>query len=337
MKNKSITFAGTIIADVVKTIDEFPQIGRLAKISSVSRCVGGAVPNTAIDIKKINGNLQVSAIGKIGNDENGKFIVENLNKYGINTSGIIVDDSQPTSFDDVMSMPTGERTFFCSNGANACFQPEEIDIDGLDCEYFHLGYISFLDEFDKADEEYGSCGARLLCQLQKKGIKTSIDVTSNFSENYPKILKSALKYCDNLIVNEIEICKIWNLEGENEDGTPNRDNIFKAMKLAKECGVKNKVIVHCKQLGFLLNEKGEFTIVPSYIVPEAMIKGSVGAGDAFCAACLYGIMNGYDDEKILSFASGAAATNLFSDNSVDGIMDEHGIEEITRKFTRREI
>jgi len=337
MKKNSITFAGSIITDVVKSIEEFPQIGRLVNITGISRAVGGSAPNTSIDIKKIDSTVEVSVIGRIGNDDNGMFVKEKLNAQHINTEKIIVTEEEPTSFSDVMSMPSGERTFFCAKGANSLFSVDDVDIDSLDCEMLHVGYIMLLDKLDEADIEYGSKMARLLARAQARGIKTSVDVVSNFSGDYKHLMRSAIKYCDNLIINEIEICQIFDLVGENPDGSPNEENIRTAMARALELGVKERVIVHCKQAGYMLKADGSFTRVPSLIIPKELIKGSVGAGDAFCAGSLYGIMKGYGDKELLEFASATAATNLFADNSVDGILDKKGIEEMSKRFKRRDI
>ena len=102
-------------------------------------------------------------------------------------------------------------------------------------------------------------------------------------------------------------------------------------------GVKDIVIVHAKEAGFLLDSEGNFTTIPSLNIPKALIKGSVGAGDAFCAASLYGIYNGYDAETLLRFASSAAASNLFSENSIDGMLNKNEIDKLEDKFGRKEL
>ena len=72
-------------------------------------------------------------------------------------------------------------------------------------------------------------------------------------------------------------------------------------------------------------------------IPKELIKGSVGAGDAFCAGSLYGIYNGYNAETLLRFASCAAASNLFSENSIDGMLNKIEIEKLEERFGRRSI
>jgi sugar/nucleoside kinase (ribokinase family) len=106
------------------------------------------------------------------------------------------------------------------------------------------------------------------------------------------------------------------------------------MRAAIEGGVRKKVIVHAREGGFCLCADGELTRVASLNIPKDIIKGNVGAGDAFCAGALYGIYNGYTDKETLEFASGAAATSLLAENSVDGILSAEEIKEFALKYER---
>lgn len=181
-EKKGIALAGNILVDIVKSINAYPKMGMLAQISDLSYAVGGCVPNTAINLAKIDRSIPISTFGKIGTDEYGRYILSQLQRNGIDVDGIITSPEFPTSFSDVMSMPTGERTFFHKKGANAEFSPEDIDIDSLNCDIFHIGYILLLDRFDEDDAQYGTVMARFLCEMQKKGIKTSIDVVSDSTQ-----------------------------------------------------------------------------------------------------------------------------------------------------------
>ena len=325
-----------MLCDVVKSIECYPEIGMLSDINEVSQCVGGCVPNTAIDLAKIDGRVKISAIGKVGNDDYGRYIINHLEKHGINCSGVSISKTKQTSFSDVMSMPSGERTFFHFRGANTEFSSHDIDVDKLSCDIFHIGYLLLLDLFDQGDPEYGTVMARFLHSLQCKGIKTSIDAVSSSTLSFEKIIKPAIKYCDYVILNEIECCNIWSIS-PYKDGALDIEAIKKAMFLTMNEGTSEKVIVHCKAAGFCLDKSGEFTIVPSLNIPKSHIKGSVGAGDAFCAACLYAIYSGYTDVQMLEFASGAAACNLFCENSIDGMLTKDGIYETIKKYKRREL
>ena len=79
------------------------------------------------------------------------------------------------------------------------------------------------------------------------------------------------------------------------------------------------------------------TVDPSYDIPKSAIKGTTGAGDAFCAGALIGIYDGRPDKEILEFASGAAAVSLFAADATSGLKSEAEIKEICKDFARRKI
>ena len=337
-QNVGIAIAGNMIADSVKSIRVFPKVGMLTNIESSKLAIGGCVPNTATDLAVIDSTLPVSVYGRVGDDGNGSFMLSKLKGKGIDVSGVSISTQTPTSFCDVMSLPTSERTFFQFSGANAEFSPEDVDVSTLSCKIFHIGYILLLDKFDAPDAEYGTAMARFLHTLQKQGIKTSIDaVSSTRIEDYAEKLRPAFAYSDYVIINEIECCNAWGLNPRNEDGSLNEDAIRTAMEKTMACGVSEKVVVHLKEGGFCLSSNGEFTKLGSLKIPQEDIRGSVGAGDAFCAGCLYALYHGYSDLDMLKFASAAAACNLFAENSVDGMRSKKEIEKLSEQYERRTI
>ena len=335
-ETQGIAIAGTTIVDIVNVIEKYPEKNMLVKILDTTYAVGGCLPNTIVDIARMDPDIYLSAIGKVGNDENGRYVISQFKKYGIDVSGMKIDDTIPTAADNVMSeRVSGERTFFYSGGANKTFGIDDIDVENLDCKIFHIGYILLLDELDEEDEEYGTKMARLLDMVSKKGIKTSIDTVSEEGDRFKEKIVPALKYCDYTIMNEIECCKVTGLSPRNADGSVNVENIKKTMEYFMELGVREKVIIHCCEAGFALDKSGEFTIVPSLKLPKGFIKGSTGAGDAFAAASLYGLYNEWDDKKILEFASAAAACNLTETDSISGMKSAKEIEKMCEEFERR--
>ena len=275
-ERKGIMVAGSIITDIVKMVDNYPEKGMLANIIETKQAVGGCAPNTAIDLAKLDPSLPIAVSGRVGDDEHGRFVVGKMNQNGVNCDRVVVSKTQPTSFSDVISLSSGERTFFCAKGASAEFTPEDIDFSGLNCSILHIGYILLLDEFDKPDPKFGTVMARFLHDVQSKGIKTSIDLVSRTDADYKAKVIPALKYCNYAVMNELESGMISGLEPYNEDGSINLENIRKTMEFIAECGVKDKVIIHCREMGFCFDvATGNFTMVPSLNIPSRLIKGNV--------------------------------------------------------------
>ena len=331
-EKSGIAIAGNMLTDFVKLVDVYPEKGMLANVISISKAVGGCVPNTIIDLAKIDRSVPLYAYGMVGDDDGGKYITFEMQRNGVDVSGISVSKTTATSFSDVMSVEsTGERTFFHHKGANSEFAPKHVPVESLTCKMLHVGYILLLDEFDKKDDEYGTVMARFLKQAQDMGIKTSIDVVSDSGDRFAEKVIPALKYTDNAIMNEIEACGVSGLKPRDENKRLIIDNIKLTMRKILDCGVRERVIIHCPEAGFAMNKSGEFTVVPSVWLPKGYIKGAVGAGDAFCAGCLYGIYNGFTDAEILEFASGAAACNLAAADSVSGMQSKEYILDLIAK------
>ncbi|MBQ9070251.1 MAG: helix-turn-helix domain-containing protein [Clostridia bacterium] len=333
-----ITVAGCLVEDRIKLINSYPKMNMQSKIYAVSHAVGGNVPNVSIDLAKIDRNLKVNAMGRVGNDLNGRYLLDELRKNGVDVNGVIVSETAGTAFTEVMTVKkTGERTFFHYSGANAEFSPEDVNVSALDCRMIHVAYILMLDSMDAEDPVYGTVMARFLKDLQSVGILTSIDVVSDSGELFAEKVIPALRYTDNAFMNEIEACGVSGLSPRDENGKILVQNIKKTMEIVMAEGVGQRVIVHCPEAGFCLNRSGEFTVVPSVILPDDYIKGSVGAGDAFCAGCLYGIYKGFDDKTILEFASGAACCNLSAVDSVSGMRDKDYILNFISECRRTKI
>lgn len=324
-----------MLVDVIKHIDNYPAKGRLCRIGKVLRSVGGCVPNTGIVLKMLAPeSMQVSAVAKIGRDENGRFITDVLQGYGIDTSGIVTDENLPTSFTDVMTLPDGERTFFSAEGANAALCEEDIRPEKLDCDLFHIGYLLLLKTLDSAD---GTCGTRmagLLKKIRGRGIQTSIDVVSTEDKRFREVILPSLPYCDHVIVNEIEAGNIAGIP-LRENGELLYENLRPVCEKIRQYGVNNTVTIHCPELGCSLDKNGRFSLVPSLALPAEYIVGAVGAGDAFCAGMLYSFLFGMSAEEGLRLASCVAACNLHSSDSIGGARSLKDSLLLEKKFGRR--
>ena len=331
MERIGIALAGNILTDNVKMVGAYPNKGMLATITDESLAVGGCVPNTGIGIKKVDPSMKICVFGRVGKDYKGEYVVGEMSKIGIDTTGIKVSDTAPTSYSDVITVSgTGERTFFHNRGANKEFNPNDVDLDKLDCKILHAGYLMLLDYFDTINSDGSTPMSEFLKSARGKGIKTSIDIVSESSGNFHKVATAALPHCDYVIINEIEAGAIVGIEPRDNDGKLLDNNVWDIMDKLMAYGINEKVIVHCPEKGFCLDKSGKKTCVDSIKLPKGFIKGSVGAGDAFCAGSLYALYNGYSDSETLAFANLVAVNCLSAPDSVSGITHKDKLKDVLK-------
>ncbi len=319
-----IAIAGSVLVDRIKEIDAYPSQGELTQIHSIVSAIGGCVPNVAIDLKKIDPSLPVYAIGKTGRDDDRNLLWNTMSAHGVDCR-FLSDCDDLTSFTDVMSITGGQRTFFTYAGACARFCYDDIDWDALEQEgitMLHLGYFLLLQKIDEGD------GLRILKEAKRRGITTSIDLVSESSDRYSIVLP-CLPYVDNLIINEIEAGKLTGL-------SPVYENLGVIAHKLLELGVRQRVILHMNELSLCADCNG-MTVLPSLDLPKGYIKGTTGAGDAFCAGSLYQIAMGATPAQILEFASCAAVASLAAPDAISAMCDEKQIRTLCAPFARKQI
>ena len=316
-----IAVAGSILVDQINEIAAYPSAGELTQIRRVQKAVGGCVPNVAIDLVRLDPTLTVKAVGRIGKDEEGEFVKTVLSENGVDVSPLTVSDDK-TSFTQVMSVSGGQRTFFTYAGACAEFGKADVDLEALNVKMLHLGYFLLLEQIDKGE------GVEILKRACEMGIKTSIDLVSENSDRYSLVLP-CLPYTDNLIINELEAGQLTGIE-------PKRENLRAIAEKLMELGVRERVIIHMKDLGLCLSKRG-FTVFGAYDVPRSWIKGTTGAGDAFCAGALLGIYQNRSDEEILDLASVSAIGALSAPDAISGMRTESELIELCKNVKRYEI
>lgn len=318
MKREGIVFAGNLIVDHIKTIETLPNRSELSKILSVVDSTGGCVCNTGMDFAILAPDIPVRAIGVVGEDGDGDLVVSRLHQHGINTDGII--RRGVTSFTDVLAeISTGCRTFYQYGGAGDTFDIQDVDMAALDVKMFHIGYLLLLDALDQPDPEYGTHMARLLHQVQKQGCLTSIDVVSERGSRWESVVRPALKYVDYLIINEMEAEQTTGISLMDNAGNLVETQIKKALESLRNMGVSHWAIIHASQGAWGLDEHGNFSFEPSKNLPAGFIKGTVGAGDAFCAGVLLAAYQEKDIQTALRYGNAAALQCLRGVSATDGM------------------
>src|SRR5205807_4676582 len=149
------------------------------------------------------------------------------------------------------------RTFFHARGANAHWRGDDLDFKKTKPRIFHLGYLLLLDALDERDTRFGTKAARLLAAAQAAGVKTSVDVVSEDSDRFAKIVTPALRHVDYCILNEIEAGKTTGLKIRQPDGSLDKVALRHAAGALLQQGVRELVVVHFPEGAFARAHRGE--------------------------------------------------------------------------------
>jgi len=203
--------------------------------------------------------------------------------------------------------------------------PEHFDFDKIETDILHIGYILLLDKLDSFDAEFGTKMARVLHDAQAAGIKTSIDVVTEQSDRFQKIVPHSVKYTDYCILNEEEASRTVGIEVRNSSGQLLVDVCKELCQKLFDLGVKEWVVIHAREGGIGLDNKGNFAVKPALNIPSEKIKGTTGAGDAFLSGVLYGAWKGYSIEKSVELGIGTSNASIIEEGPTNGILPENEI------------
>jgi len=310
MDRRGFICAGCWTVDRIKLIDLWPVEEQLARITLVDRQGGGSAYNVGLDIRKLDPEMPVAAIGLLGDDEDGDFLHEQASMYHLDLAQLHRTEKSATSYTDVMTVAgTGKRTFFHYPGANDHLTPAHFDFSRCGERILHLGLLSLHALLDKATENGGNGWATILQQARSLGIQTSIEMVSVDPVVNRQLALPCLPHLDYLIVNDHEIGAIAQCQ-TLEAGTTNVQQCIEAATVALTLGSMKLVAVHYPDGAICVTREGEVTVTESLTVPQSMVKSSVGAGDAFVAGFLYALHENKDVSEAMHLAHCVAASSL---------------------------
>ncbi|KAL2241750.1 UNVERIFIED_CONTAM: putative fructokinase-5 [Sesamum indicum] len=119
----------------------------LAESHGFLKAPGGAPANVACAITKLSGSS--AFIGKVGEDEFGRMLVDILKKNGVNSEGVRFDQQARTALAFVTLKHNGDREFmfYRNPSADMLLKESELDIKMIkQASIFHYGSISLISE-----------------------------------------------------------------------------------------------------------------------------------------------------------------------------------------------
>lgn len=108
---------------------------------------GGAPANVLAMNNRLGG--KTAFLGKVGDDEFGRFLERTLRDCGIDTAGLVLDGAAHTTLAFVHLSETGDRSFsfYRDKGADIMFTAAEVNRKLIACaDIFHFGAVSLTGE-----------------------------------------------------------------------------------------------------------------------------------------------------------------------------------------------
>ena len=267
MALKEVIGIGALNYDVLYVVERIAGPGEEVGIIDINKAPGGSAANTIVALARLG--VDTGFIGVLGNDNEGDIILNTFRKEGVDAVIKRINGCTGAAIGFIDSK--GERTLYIYPGVN-----DELRINDIDMEFVANSKFVHMSSFvNRAQLE-------MLCEVatQLKESKSKL----SFS---PGMLCSKYELADLCtIIERSEVVFLSENELESLVSGNNYEN--RASKLL-DIGAS----IVCVTLGergcYVVNTAAESYLVEAY--PTADVVDTTGAGDAFAAGFLYGLLH----------------------------------------------
>ncbi|MGB8312033.1 MAG: carbohydrate kinase family protein [Halobacteriota archaeon] len=257
---------GAINCDKIYKVDKIASPGQEVGVMSVAHHPGGSAPNTAVGLARLG--VKTGVIGVVGQDKEGTALLEDLKKEGVEATGIRIKEGN-TGTALIFIDKYGERTIYILPSVNDDYSPSDYEY-AKTAKFLHLCSFMSREQLKKQ--------INFVKKLKSSKIKISFspgDIYSNFGLD---ALKPIIELSHVVFLNKYETELLTNL-----------DYCTGALSLVA-MGAQI-VVVTLGNLGCFLAIDSHTYAIPAY---ESKVADTVGAGDAFAAGFIYGMLVGED-------------------------------------------
>jgi sugar/nucleoside kinase (ribokinase family) len=295
---------GIQIMDILgRPVIEIPEGQNVALLEEIRITVAGTAGGTSIDLAKLG--AEVFAMGAIGEDEIGNFLLTTMQRYGINTGSLKRKPGVQTSSSMLPIRPNGDRPSLHVLGANGELVWEDIDLEKIaSVDYFHMGGTSLLPKFD------GEPTRKVLEFAKQNGVTTTFDLVAMERSDLLDLIEPCLPFVDYFMPGLEEAVMMCGLTDRQE-----------VIRFFLERGAGHTVFKMGEQgssIAYLKDGEVIEKRIPSYKVP---VVDSTGCGDAYCAGFIVGLSMGWDPEKAARLGTAAGGLVIQGLGSDAGIVD----------------
>ncbi|MCC6801857.1 MAG: sugar kinase [Anaerolineae bacterium] len=297
----TVVSLGIHILDILgRYVSRIPDGQNVDLIEEIRITVAGTAAGTSVDLAKLGAN--VVAMGALGKDEMGNFIVDTMKRYGINTDSLVRKDGVQTSATMLPIRTNGSRPALHVLGANATFSIDDIDFDVLaKADYLHFGGTYLLAKLD------GEPTRDVLKFAQEHGVTTTLDMIALDRPDLLEKIEPCLPYVDYFMPGLEEAMMICKLKKRRD-----------VINFVLDRGVGHTVFKMGGEGSSICRAGMEEIRLPAFKVP---VVDSTGCGDAYCAGFIVGLSNGWDLEKAGRLGTAAGSLVITGLGSDAGIVD----------------
>ena len=201
---KVVLGLGVACVDMIATVDTFPRPDDKIRALDVDLFSGGNIGNTLTAISKL-GAARTKVLTKIGNDSNGRFVLNDFKAAGIETEDVIVTSTSPTLMVYIIADRNGTRTCIAAPPKEEVEPTEVLEKLSISSNKFHHQQLqkATTDILDGVtlvhlDSRHTAAAVSLAKAANQRGIPVSIDV----EKDRPPHLKDLLPLCDIIFTNQ---------------------------------------------------------------------------------------------------------------------------------------
>ncbi|MDQ1280965.1 MAG: ribokinase [Thermoproteota archaeon] len=283
---------GALNIDRLYRVDRIAGVGEERFIRGYSETPGGSAANTIVGLARLG--HKVGYVGKVGDDSEDELLLNDFKDEGVDTRGIIVSDKFRTGVVIGFVDDSGERTLYVDPGANDSMSLEEVDRKYIsNTKFLHLS--SFVGEKPFETQKF------LLQDMPN--VKVSFDPGELYVRRGLAALSPILRRCFVVFPNEDELRLLTGRE------------FIDGARTLIELGVKI-VAVKLGEKGCYITNGDESFLINSY---KVNVVDSTGAGDAFCAGFLHGLLSCRDLRMCGQIANFIAARKIEKVGAREGL------------------
>ncbi len=296
---KKVIGIGACVLDTIIEMSSYPIEDVKKRANNVFVNGGGPVSNALVCISKLG--IETEYIGLLSNDTNGKFLIQDFQKYHVKTEHIkLVDNTSAFTSFIVLAKDKSTRTCVFDKG-NVPDDPSLLDLSIIkDASILHL------------DGNYLNIAIKGAQIAKENNVLVSLDAGSK----YPNI-ESLLPYVDIFIASEEFARAITNLEDVEQA----------IKKMQKEYHPQVLVITEGKKGGCYIKDNE----VKRYKAYEIDCVDTNGAGDTFHGAFLAAYIEGKSLEESIQFASATSAIKCMKAGVRNALPNKKAVEDFLKE------